>query len=366
MNDQINNKTTIRLNIRFLFLLSFGGIFFVIFLNSCGSQSRSKSKSGAADSSVVIRPTVIFARTDQAPIHKFIESQGIVHPLKKISIQTKISGYIKKDYLEDGNHVQKGDTLLTLVDQEERLAVQQAENEVQKKMADYTIQKHSREGTRYNDRMLQNETGLSQAKLDLQKAKLNLSYTTVKAPFSGFLYVPNDYDPGQFIGAGTNLGQLVNISSVIVRFEVLENDFKKIKIGQKVELTDASDSGMVGHIINVSPTINPQTKSGQVIARFANPNQRLLNGMTVSGRITIETYHGKVRVPRAALLYRENRYLVFKLDGDEVDWVFVKPVAMNNQWAIINNAQLQPGDTVAVNRHFTLSHKQKVKIEMEN
>lgn len=335
------------------------------FFYSCGGKADSKEAGAVGDSSVVIRPVVIFARTDDQPLRRYVETQGLVYPVHEITIQTKISGYLHNDMLDNGRHVRKGDTLLNLVDDEWQLELDQAMSDYRKAMANYRIELNSRKGSRFNDSLLQIETGLSQAKINLQKAQVNLNYAHLTAPFTGYLNTQNDYSPGQYIPAGTDLGKLVDLSSVRVRFKVLEDEFHRIRIGQPVELIDPADSGMAGHIISLSPTIDSKTKTGEVVASFDNPGQILLDGMTVQGRVTISTVTGKVRVPRAAILERDNRQLLFKLHGDEVEWIYVKPAAMNAEWAIINNPQLAPGDTVAVDRHFTLSHKQKVKVQME-
>lgn len=336
-----------------------------LFFYSCSGKADSKAPASVADSSVVIRPVVIFAKTDDQPLRRYVETQGLVNPVREITIQTKISGFLRDDKLDNGRHVRKGDTLLNLDDAEWQLALDQAESEYQKAKSNYQVELDSRKGSVFNDSLLQIQTGFTQAKIDLQKAKVNLDYAHITAPFTGYLNTQKDLSPGQFIPAGTDLGKLVDLSSVQVRFKVLEDEFHRIRIGQPVELTDQADSGMTGRITSLSPSIDPKTKTGVVVARFDNPARVLLDGMTVQGQVTISTVTGKVRVPRAAILVRDNRQLLFKLNGDEVDWVYVKPVAMNAQWAIINNPQLVPGDTVAVDRHFTLSHKQKVKVQME-
>jgi len=90
--------------------------------------------------------------------------------------------------------------------------------------------------------------------------------------------------------------------------------------------------------------------------------------MTVDGRIRILKQQGKARVPRSAILSRDGgRTLLFKLNpkNNEVHWVYVKPVAENSDWAIINNPQVEPGDTIAVDQHFALSHLEVVKPRLQ-
>ena len=116
----------------------------------------------------------------------------------------------------------------------------------------------------------------------------------------------------------------------------------------------------MGKIIAISPEIDQTTKTGQVIAEVENPQAELKPGMTVEGRVFVRSEASKVRMPREALLERDGRTLVFKLNHNEAEWVYVTPVAMTTEWVLIDNPDINPGDTLAVDKHFSISHQQKV------
>ena len=216
--------------------------------------------------------------------------------------------------------------------------------------------------------MVRITTGLAQAELELQQAKLELSYTALTAPFTGTLATDRRISSGTYVNAGTQVGELVDDRSVRVRFDVLESELSSIDRGMDVQLTAPGGGQLMGTVEAVSPVVNTDNKTGTVIVEAHNPDGILTPGMTIEGRIQTLRQDGKVRVPRSAILSRDGgRTLLFKLhpENNEVQWVYVEPEAQNSEWAIINHEEIAPGDTIAVDRHFALSHLQIVEPQME-
>lgn len=323
---------------------------------------------------VSVRPEVIFSIADNKPIYQYVESQGVVEANQSVQLKPKISGYVEHSYIAEGRRVQKGDTLLQLDRREYAVALQQAKNDYEKARQKYNIEmgmRADRDGASDPDgkkdsgtQMVRISTGLAQAELDLKKAKLNLSYTSLVAPFSGVLSTKQRLATGTYVTAGTQVGQLVDDRTVRIRFDVLESELGKVDKGMSVQLTGPDGGQIQGTVASVAPVVNSKTKTGTVVVNAENRSHVLSPGMTVDGRIRILKQQGKVRVPRSAILSRDGgRTLLFKLnpENDEVHWVYVKPVAENSDWAIINNPQVEPGDTIAVDQHFALSHLEAVK-----
>ncbi|MDZ7715115.1 MAG: efflux RND transporter periplasmic adaptor subunit [Balneolaceae bacterium] len=118
----------------------------------------------------------------------------------------------------------------------------------------------------------------------------------------------------------------------------------------------------------VSPVVDSESKTGEVIVTAQNNSGVLRPGMTVEGRIQVEKLTGKIRIPRSAVLERDGgRTLVFKLHPDkaEVEWIYVTPKFQNSEWTLIDHPDIEPGDTLAVDKHFALSHLQKVDPKMQ-
>jgi len=327
--------------------------------------------------SVEVRPEVIFTIADDEPIYKYVESQGVVEANREVVLKPKISGFVEQSNIVEGARFQQGDTLLTLIDDEWAYALQEARNEYQKALNAYRIERglrkteQNRKGTNgdsiRSDAMVRITTGLAQAELAMDRAKLNLSYATITAPFSGQLATPKRIEAGTFVSAGTELGTLVDDRSVRIRFDVLEAEVNKIRQGMTAELVTPGEESLQGRVSAVSPVVDPESKTGEVIVTADNRNGLLKPGMTVEGRIQIQKLEGKARIPRATILERDGgRTLVFKLhpENNEVEWIYVSPAAQNEEWAIVNHENIAPGDTLAVDNHFALSHLQIVEPKM--
>lgn len=340
-----------------------------------GEQKDKNPLSEEEQESAKVRPEVTFAIADAKPIYQYIETQGVVEANQSVKLKPKISGYVERSHIAGGRRVQKGDTLLEFDRREYAMAVQEAMNAYDKALQKYKIEMGMRaeadsargtNGHQQKDpgaRLVRITTGLAQAEVDLDRAKLELSYTTLLAPFSGVLYTRERVTPGAYVSAGSQVGRLVDDRTVRIRFDVLESELSKIEAGMQVRLTAPGGERLPGTVQAVAPVVNTDTKTGTVIVEADNPDGSLRPGMTVEGRIRVLKQAGKARVPRSAILSRDGgRTLLFKLhpENNEVHWIYVEPTAENSEWAIVDHKKVAPGDTIAVDHHFSLSHLQIV------
>lgn len=313
--------------------------------------------------SIEILPEVVFSVVTDEPLLFFIESRGIVEPVQKLQIIPRVGGFVETTGIIEGKKISKGELILQLNIEEWQLREKEAHNKYLAAKNVYDIEVKLREsngsGTNGNE-LVKIATGLAEAELVWERAKLDLSYATIKAPFSGYVSSKEIITDGAYISAGRELGLLVNTEKVRIRFDVLESEVVALKPGMDVELEDPSGTKHNGIIVAISPEIDQESKTGQAIVEVANTNAQLKMGMTVEGRVFVRSVSGKVKMPRAALLERDGRTLIFKLNRDEVEWVYVTPEAMTTDWVIISHPEINPGDTLAVDQHFSISHQLKV------
>lgn len=336
-----------------------------LFLATC---TKPEPDSKPATTSNDVFPIVVFSITDSEAVFTTLESQGVVEATRDVVLTSRLSGFISQVRIREGLSVARGDTLLALQDEEWRLRVEETEHAF--RIADQAFRIESRlrqqgaASDTFNEDLLRQQTGYTAARIARDRALLDLSHAVLLAPFSGDVSTTLNLASGAFVQAGTEVGRLSDVSTVQVRLDVLETEIHRLRVGTSVEIRTPDGGRHMGRLSALSPRVNAERKTGQIVVEVPNAAGRLRPGMTATGYIRINAYKGRIRAPRAALLERDNRKLVFRLRGNRVEWIYVDPVVITSEHVVLNEAVFQPGDTLAVDRHFAVSHQQIVDVRL--
>ena len=83
--------------------------------------------------------------------------------------------------------------------------------------------------------------------------------------------------------------------------------------------------------------------------------------MFASVRIGSQAMKDVIIVPKGAVLFRDNRPLVFTVVDGQAQWTYVTPGKMNEDFYEIKE-NLAVGDTLVVDGNYNLAHQAKVRI----
>ena len=135
-----------------------------------------------------------------------------------------------------------------------------------------------------------------------QSLQAQLGYAEVRSPITGVV-TDRPFYAGEMANAGAALLTVMDVSSVVARVNLSQDQAKNIKVGNEATLTSADGSQPVdGKVTIVSPAVDPNSTTVQVWVQAANPGERLLAGASVHVAIIAATIEGAVLVPEAAIL----------------------------------------------------------------
>src|SRR5947199_888029 len=105
---------------------------------------------------------------------------------------------------------------------------------------------------------------------------------------------------------GAPLLTVMDISAVVARANMAQDQAKDVKVGNEATLTPADGGDPVtGKVIIVSPAVDPNSTTVQVWVQAVNPGERLRAGASVHVTIVAATIDGATIVPAAAILPAE-------------------------------------------------------------
>src|SRR6185503_12819673 len=170
---------------------------------------------------------------------------------------------------------------------------------------------------------------------------------------------------GEVAQPGTPLMTVMDISRVVARVNVPQNQAGAIRTGMpaNVTLTDAAPMEMPGKVTVVSPAADPNSTTVQVWIELPNPNERLKPGSGVHAVVIAEAIKAATIVPASAILPGEeggNAIIVVSSDSVAHKRAVVLGICDGDKVQVLNG--VNPGETVVVVGGMGVDDKAKVKV----
>ncbi len=218
----------------------------------------------------------------------------------------------------------------------------------------------------FRDQVYEQRTGLADARMSEERARLDLEHCEIRAPFDGIVQGLSVVR-GETVSVGAKICSVFNNDRLEAVVNVLEADLGNLQLGRQALIAvPATRDTLSAKVDVISPHLDQASRTCEVIIRFDNRNGRLRPGMFVQAEIAGWIHPDKLQVPKDAVLMRDNRPLVFKVVGERAQWLYVDIGLQSDEWteitAVHSGGSLAPGDRVVVSDHLTLAHEALIEI----
>ena len=300
-------------------------------------------------------------------------SNGTLHCGQKAELRFQTTGIIKNIKAKNGQKLQRGNIIAVLENERQKINLAQtkeqiASAEIELKSLIISFGGKKEDTTSVSPELYQNlkiQSGLNKARNQLKQAQLEYNSTFLKAPFSGIV-ADIEAQPFNSVSPSEVFCRLLDNSSFIAGFTLLESEISKVHMGQKLKIIPyANDSlALEASISEINPMVG---ENGLVqVKAIAHPQQakileKLFDGMNV--KIIIENQiPNQLIIPKQAVVLRSNKQVVFTYESGLAKWNYVK-TAYENSTAYAIKEGLKENDTIIVQGNLNLAHDARVVIE---
>lgn len=216
------------------------------------------------------------------------EITGILRAINGVDLTTESAGLIKTIEFISGSYIEKGKVIVTLNADAEiaKLASLQA-------IADLALLTYTRDKEQFSIQGVSRAdldadlSDLKSKKADVAEQEAIIAKKVIRAPFEGRLGI-SAINLGQYLDAGDKIVTLQSLDPIYLDFYLPQSLFPHVTANQIVYFKTNAYPDVVfeGKVTSINSKVNPATQNVQVEATLANPNYKLLPGM--SGTVDIK------------------------------------------------------------------------------
>ena len=337
----------------------------VLALSAC-----SKEKGPAALPPPEVPVVTVVARDTPLDFELVAQLRGY----EDVEIRARVEGYLESIDYKEGSTVKKGARLFTIDDQQYIAALAQAQANLasaqnQFDKADLDVKRFTPlaaeravSQAELDNAVSARKTGQAQieaAKANVEKARLNLSYTKITSPIAG-IAGKAEHKVGDLVGKGdpTLLTTVSSVDPIRVSVAIPESDYlrftRSVETGQAqpskskpiLILSDGTQHPYPGKVLFVDRAVDPQTGTLRVDLAFPNPQKTLRPGLYGKVKAESEVVKNALLVPQRAVQELQGTYTVVVVTPDnKVETRKVKPgQKVGSNWIIEEG--LRNGDVV--------------------
>lgn len=274
-----------------------------LLLGSCGNRQKT------------VLETV---KAQRGELTETVTATGTVESVTQVDVGTQVTGIIDKLYVDYNSVVTKGQLLAeiekTMLESDLRSA--EANVESARLTYEYNLTNYNRDKALHDKQLISDyefqtstkdlevsKTAYDKAKADRVRAAKNLNYAEIYSPIDGIV-ISRDVEVGQTVVSNMNVANLYTIAdldNMQIIGDVDEADIGQVKVGQEVTFSvDAyPDNLFNGKVTQVR--LNPTTESNvvtyEVVVATANPDHKLIPGLTANLTIYVMKQDNALLVP---------------------------------------------------------------------
>jgi multidrug efflux system membrane fusion protein len=280
---------------------------------------------------VAASKNAVRVRTQTAEeVMRVIVVNGKTAPARVVQLAAETDGRIVHIGAERGSNLERGDAIIRLDERDRSARLSQAEATVRQREVEYEARERLKSASYVSEAQLQESVALLEAaRAEWTRAKLDLGYMTVRAPFAGALQ-SRAVEIGDFVKRGDPIATYVDNRMIIVNANLSEFDARFVNVGDMAEATLATGETVRGRIRYVAPVADEGTRTFGVELEVDNTNGALRVGGTAELRIPAESVLAH-RVSPALLTLDDAGNVGVKIisDGGKVEFV-VADIALSS------------------------------------
>ena len=309
--------------------------------------------------------------------------------IQDVEVRPKVSGFITKVFVHEGQTVSAGQTLFTIDSETYQAAVRQCQAAVNtakaqmntakityqnnKKLFDSKIIGEYELSTAANS-LATAQAQVAQAEASLASAREQLAWCNVTSPSAGVVgSLP--FKEGALVSAsGQALTTVSNISTMEVFFSLSETQILSMSKASgsmqaaiasfpavKLQLADGTNYNHPGKVVKMSGVIDASTGSVSLIAHFANPEKLLKSGG--AGQIVIPNDNNNaIVIPQEACSQVQDKIFVYVVTKDnKVKYSEIKVDPQDDGKNYIVTSGLHVGDRIVVKGITKLTDGMQIK-----
>ena len=358
-----------------------GGVAALLLLASCGHQEEQAVPPPPVD--------VVAVMTGDVP--NIVELPGRIEAVRTAEVRARVDGIVERRLYQEGSDVPAGAPLFRIDPRDKQAQVAQAQAALNRATAARTnarsivsryeplVSRKAVSAQEYDAALSdsrQADASVIDARAALDRARLELGYTTVRAPISGRVGKA-EVTEGALVSASsaTLLTQVNQLSPIYATFTQSSSkllDVQQLAKSGALDLPDLSaievrlvlengtQYGLPGHLDFADQTVDPSTGSQTLRARFPNPDRLLLPGQFVRARIIAGSRRDGIAVPERAVQISNEEASVLIVGRDNL--VVRRTVELGGQsggkWVVLSG--LRSGDLVIVDGWMKVQPGQKV------